>query len=333
MKITGKLLSVSVVESLSSQLQKMAIDVNHNEYIMFGDSTALTPLINKDVEFEEEDGIVENLAEVVVVTQKVETNDDVMTLIPSKSSSSSTINFDLSQISPGELQQAQTILFLSYTKSNSRVAKWYDMNCIDRNSKNFNLRIFYDSEFDSSVIEHNVGRYIICDIRYDSKYGLQVSGKINLLDIPVTLPAEVELAYETLKDICDESSDAWLDEYNKKFRLIDTLRLLVAENIGYHLVHMCAEIMLLCTMENIVEDLPLTLMKQAVFASRGYLIPSKTPTTVPAEFLNYHRLITTSAKDNVALIELITGVSEYSPLFKQVQDLATATIEKKGHSI
>ena len=127
--------------------------------------------------------------------------------------------------------------------------------------------------------------------------------------------------------------DEWIKEFNTKFRLLDTLRLIVAENIGYHLVHMCAEIMLLDTMSNIVEDLPLTLMKQAVFATRGYLIPSKTPTNVPSEFLNYHRLITTSAKDNFNLIELVTGVSEYSQLFERVRDLTTATINRKGFVI
>ena len=86
-------------------------------------------------------------------------------------------------------------------------------------------------------------------------------------------------------------------------------------------------------MSNIVEDLPLTLMKQAVFATMGYLIPSKTPTNVPSEFLNYHRLITTSAKDNFNLIELVTGVSEYSQLFERVRDLTTATINRKGFVI
>ena len=332
MKITGKLLSVTVLESLNAQLQKLSIDVNHKEYIMYGDSKAVNTLIGKDVEFEEEDGIVENIAEVVVVTQRVDiVAPEIKTLIPSQSSKSTTISFDLDSIKPGELQQAQTILFLSYTKSNSKVAKWFDMNCIDKNSKNFNLRIFYDNEFDSSVIQMNAGRYIICDIKYDSRFGMQVSGKINLLDIPVTLPPEVELAYETLKEICE--GDEWIKEFNTKFRLLDTLRLIVAENIGYHLVHMCAEIMLLDTMSNIVEDLPLTLMKQAVFATRGYLIPSKTPTNVPSEFLNYHRLITTSAKDNFNLIELVTGVSEYSQLFERVRDLTTATINRKGFVI
>ena len=173
MKITGKLLSVTVLESLNAQLQKLSIDVNHNGYLMYGDGKAVNALIGKDVEFEEEDGIVENIAEVVVVTQRVDiVAPEIKTLIPSQSSKSTTISFDLDSIKPGELQQAQTILFLSYTKSNSKVAKWFDMNCIDKNSKNFNLRIFYDNEFDSSVIQMNAGRYIIFDIKYDSRYGV-----------------------------------------------------------------------------------------------------------------------------------------------------------------
>ena len=96
-----------------------------------------------------------------------------------------------------------------------------------------------------------------------------LSDLISLVKAP-----EVDIATNVL--VNEISKDAELQEYCNTYDFMHVLSEHINIELGYELVYMAAEIAIINEFENMTDTYDFKAMRRAVFATRGYLLPSKT---------------------------------------------------------
>lgn len=323
---SGIITEVAAVQYIKEGLSRLQVTMDDfSTYTVFGNQNDYLQYIDKEVEFEVREDLVNGIIEEVICTiavrsivQTVDTNGDFVdefdintSLIPEKSKAVDVITFDCNTLKAGDVAKSQIVLVSGAKKGKSKVSRWTDFTCLDVNSKAFNLRLFTNADEDAvdQLRKETVGRYAMVDIKHEAKYGLQVFGAMQVYEEEVQIPSEALLAAFNLSMLAKR--DEKLDSYVKKFDMIDKLKKTIYFEPGYHLVEMAAEVMLIKTLCRIFEGYNRELLYRAVFASRGYLLGANTDLSNP--LVNYHRIIISDLKEDTKLIRLIDfmgGVEE-----------------------
>lgn len=296
-----------------------------DSYVVFMDYNDLVSYVGSMVEFTTRTDVVNGLPTSVInwiaqknVVQSVKSENSFnsQTLIPAGSKSSYVITFDQSTMKMQDLQKSTVVFVHNYTKGKSAITHWWDLECLDKNSTAFNLRIFSndDPETVDATCEAAKGRYVMVDIKR-TPYGFQLGGELKVIEQQVITSPEVALAESYLKEIVTQ--DPMLESYVNKYNMLDQLRDIVYFEPGYHLVEMASECILLDAISKISGDYDIKLLRRAFFVSRGYLMNGGNK--LSAAVLNYHRLQASELKIDLQLLHIIDvcgGVDEIGDLNK-----------------
>lgn len=309
----GIIESISLEETYSPKFDRCIVCMDDfSSYTIFGDYKELLVYLEKEVEFEVRKDIINGVITEVISTiaikdivQVVEdkesiTDIDLPSLIPYDANNINVITFDKNTLRKDDVALAQIILVCDCNSGKSKVAKWKDFTCLDKNSQVFNLRLFTNDNNIDNFSKEVIGKYVMVDIK-NTPYGFQVFNEMSIYEHEIQLPKEVVIALDKLKKIAD--SDLELKEYIRKYDLFDKLKNTIYFEPGYHLVEMMAECILIDAMCHIFGSYDRKLLRRMVFASRGYLLGSITKLSNP--LLNYHRVITSSLKEDYELIKML----------------------------
>lgn len=320
---TGIITQISAVQIINDNLYRLAVSMDDlSTYTLFGKINDYLQYVDKEVEFEVREDVVNGSVEEVISTiavrsivQAVEIAGDIVddfgssSLIPENSKVINVITFDSTTLKSGDVAKAEIVLVSNFNPGKSKYAKWTDFTCLDINSKAFNLRLFSNSDEIEEFRKQTVGKYVMVDIVNERRWGLQVHGDMQVYEGEVQIPSEALLAAYKLSMII--KNDKELEGYVEKFDFINTLKNTIYFEPGYHLVELMAEIMLINTLCKIFAGYDRKLLYRTAFASRGYIKPANNKFSNP--ILNYHRIITSDLKDDIKLIKMIDisgGVEE-----------------------
>lgn len=306
----GNVESVTLVEHVSNGIDLCRVRIDFDEPYIFYDWNKLQDFIGKFVEYETRVDYYKNEAKVVICNlaevYKIHTLDKVegIRLIPEKDKIRVGCNLDISSVKFGDTVCGCVAFLSDYRKGASEKAQWLDCKMIDMYSKAFTLRIFTRGNMDNGVsaeeaVEAKVGRYVKFDLSSTS-YGYQ-TGLIELENVEVTAPPEVDIAIEIIKDAVKD--DVILQDYMNTYNFISHLKTLINGEIGYELVFIAAEIQQIQALQNISNYYDTGLMIRAAITSRGYLLPANTHFS--RTVLNVNKLLRTQlGKDRELLLIL-----------------------------
>lgn len=326
---SGTITEVTTVQYIKEGLSRLQVTMDDfSTYTVFGNTNEYLQYVDKEVEFDVREDVVNGVVEEVIcqiavksIVQTINSNGDSVddfegsTLIPESSKAVDIISFDHKSLKSGDVAKAQIVLVSGFMPGKSTFAKWTDFTCLDVNSKAFNLRLFTNSDEIDEFRKKVVGKYAMVDIKNEPRWGLQVAGDMEVYEAEVQIPSEALLSAFKLSMIVKR--DEQLESYCKKYDFIDTLKRTIYFEPGYHLVEMAAEIMLINTLCSIFESYNKNLLYRMVFASRGYLTGSNTNLSNP--IVNYHKVITSDLREDIDLIRMIdiTGGVEEGDLDKE----------------
>lgn len=316
----GTIEQIELINTYEDGLQLCEVTMDDfSSYKIFGDYNDLLKYSGKQVEFSTRPDIINGLREEIVSTiaersivsmvdindKSIIEDDSSLTLIPNKTNVVDVITFDSLTLKKEDVALAQIILVVDYKDGKSQKgAKWKDFTCLDKNSRAFNLRLFTNDSNVDEFAKNIIGHYAMVDIK-NTPYGLQVHNDFKIYDQEVQIPPEAQLASLTLNVNLREDKE--LKEYVEKYDLINKLKTMIYYEPGYHLVEMSAELILINAICRIFEGYDKKLLKRAVFASRGCLLSANTK--LSKDKINYHRIITSSLKNDVDLIRLLDQMS------------------------
>lgn len=324
---TGVINAIHFVSDIEPGLDQLEVELNDfSTYTLFGSYSQYIDYVGKEVDFDVRKDVVRGVVTEVIcsiavksIVQSVDDGSYVdeinsRSLIPETSKFVNVITFDKNTLKSEDVALAQIVLVVGYKDGKSKISKWKDFSCLDVNSQVFNLRLFTNSDDVDDFCKNVQGKYAMVDIK-NTSYGFQVFKDMQVYEGEVQTPPEVFLS--SLKLSSCYSSDAELEEYLNKYDMINILKKTMYFEPGYHIVEMAAEIILIQAICKIFEGYDRKLLYRAVFASRGYLLGSNTNLSNP--LVNYHRIITSSLKNDFKLIRLLdfTGGVEEGDLNKQ----------------
>lgn len=316
----GTVESITKLEDVDNEISKCEVTFDSlSTYVIFGDYNELLCYIGKPVEYSIRKDVVNGIITEVIntvalrsIVQSVSDDEvdvdfiELPSIIPDNSKTFSVVTFDSDNLKNGDVSKSEVVLVYDYTCGKSKVAKWRDFKCLDKYSKSFNLRLFTNSDDIDSFCKNVVGKYMMVDIK-STNYGLQVldGTEVSVYEHEIQVPPEVSLASFRLKSLI--SGDEELKGYITKYNMLESLEVIMYFEPGYHLVEMFAEIILINSACRIFEGYDKKTLTRMVFASRGYLLGSNTKMSNP--LVNYHRVITSTLKDDFKLIRMldITG--------------------------
>lgn len=318
---TGKLINVYDEGEIEPGLNRCTITMDDfSGYTIFGNYNELLDLVDKEVEFSTRKDVVHGIVTEVVntiavksIVQTVADSDvvddiELPSIIPNNSQTVNIVTFDKNTLKSGDVALAQVVLVVDYKNGKSKIAKWKEFTCLDRNSQVFNLRLFTNDDSVDEFAKNVVGHYAMVGIK-NTPYGFQVHDEIEIYEHELQVPSEVLLAAMRLRTIVDH--DPELSTYVKKYDFIEKLKGVIYFEPGYHLVEMMAECIMIDALCRIFEGYDKKLLRRTVFASRGYLLGANTKLSNP--IVNYHRVITTPLKEDIDLLRIIditSGVEE-----------------------
>ena len=316
MKKIGNVTSITLVRQYSTNLSLLDVVIDtFDSYKMFYDYNDALKFIGQDVEFITTQDIIDGFEYTVIHSFTVknivncvelkETEDEEYetSLIPKLSKTSKVVSFDSTSLKVGDVSKAQIVFIHDCVNGKSLVSKWKDFKCLDCNSKSFNLRLFSNDDNIDEFVSNIVGRYAMVDIK-NTHYGLQVldGGTMEVYQQEVVLPHEVLAARLLLNRYL--TKDKELSDYVNKYDMIEKLSKIIKYELGYNLVDMAIEMKLintLCSIDNSNYDRKL--LMRAVFVTRSYLVGDKV--SLSNYTVNYHRLITSSLKNDSKLLQLL----------------------------
>lgn len=321
---TNVLDSVSLLEHIESGLDKCEVTMDDlSTYVIFDDYNGLMQFIGKEVEYSTRKDVINGMVTEVIntvaarsIVQSVKESDEVddeielPSIIPDESKTIDVITFDSKALKSGDVSKSQIIMVYDCQDGKSKFSHWKDFKCLDKNSVAFNLRLFTNDNSVDEFASNCLGKYVMVDIK-NTQYGLQVmdGGEMSIHEQEVQLPSEVLLSAMRLKMAIGR--DPELKGYVEKYDLIEKLKTIIYFEPGYHLVEMQAEMILIDAVCRIFGTYDKKELRRMVFASRGYLLGSHTNLSNP--IINYHRVITSTLKDDFKLIKMLdimSGVEE-----------------------
>lgn len=315
---TGRVEAVTLLEHIEDGLDYIQVQIDFDIHPMFGDYYKVLSLLNKDVEYSVRPDLykgqkitaIANIADIYTI-QTVAQEENIK-LIPVCERERAVCNFDISALDFGDSQRGCIGFLADYTKGSSDVATWVDLKVIDQKSRCFILKRFttnYKPENGLTVddiVSGMVGHYIKFNIRR-TKYGYQTDEEdLELMNIPVLVPPEVEIAEkEILKAVADDKE---LQEYLSMYDFIPTLKKLIFYEMGYHLVHIASEIYMIKALSNISTEYNAKTLIRAAICSRAYLLPSKGEYS--RSLLNTNKMLRSSLKSDMELAYILDALSE-----------------------
>lgn len=323
--IHGVIDSIEVQEKYDTNLDFLAVTMNNlSTYYIFGKLEDYIKYVDADVQFEVREDVVHGIKYEIItslaltsIVQSVESpEDDYSTcLIPDVSKFRNVITFNKYNLKPDDVAMAQIVLVIDCKNGCSKITRWKDFTCLDVNSEMFNLRLFTNDESVDEFCKNCINHYVMVDIKLDKKYGFQVFKDMTIDETEVQMPPEVYLSSMLLSMTAKRDEALW--GYIQKYDMLEHLKSLVCYEPGYNLVEMAAEIKLVNTVCSIFASYDRKLLIRAVFASRGFLLASKADLSNP--LINYHRIITSTLKDDFDLIRLldVTNPIEEGDINKQ----------------
>ena len=217
-------------------------------------------------------------------------------------------NFEINGLKYGDYESMCIGFLTAYETGSSDKSCWIDCTIIDKRGRAFTLRIFTNRVEDNvdaeSVIADLVGHYVQFNVSF-TKYGYQTN-KIELVNVPVSLPPEVETSIEVIRSAVSE--DEGLQSYMRQFDFIERLKNIIDYEIGYHLVRIASEISMISMLDNISTLYDKKLLIRAAVTSRGYLLPSKTKFSHPV--LNITKLMRSDLKTDRELVLILDPMAE-----------------------
>lgn len=336
--ISGTVEHVALVEHKSSKLDLCKITIDFDEIYIWGDYNELIDFIGKPVEYSVRQDVVDGKIVTVIAnianqyTVQTLSRQESIKLIPASGLGRAECTFDVSTLKYGDTAYGQVMLLAGYTVGKSDKTQWIDCSVIDKYSKLVTLRVFTKSvegDIDAEeVIASFVGYYVRADITL-TKYGYQTRG-IELVNVPVIKAPEIDIASNVL--IQEISKDDGLQKYCNLYDFMHVLSTVVNVEPGYELVYMAVEIALINELENITSDYDFRAMRRAVFAIRGYLLPSTT--RFSKAVLNVTKLSRTELKTDKELLLLVDPLSDEEPtktkvIFYKITELAKFIVEDR----
>lgn len=285
--IYGVVNSISLVKHISTGLDLCKIQIDFDDLHIFYSFNELSEFLDKPVQYDVRQDMYEGKIITVVanianqyVVQTIDKVKDIR-LIPENAEVREACNFSINNVKPGTMEFGCIAFLSDYELGQSAKTKWIDCKMVDASAKLFNLRIFtkhIEGDVDAEeLIKAKIGKYVQFDISY-TKYGYQTD-EIELYNIPVVAPPEVDTAIAIIQEAVAEDEE--LQEYMAKFDFINSLRMIIDCEIGYHLVHIASEIIMAKMILNLSNLYDTKLLIRAAITSRGYLLPSKTKFSRP----------------------------------------------------
>lgn len=326
--IVGTVESVKLLEHISSGLDYCEIAIDFDLLKIFGSYNEIMSYIGKQVQYDirkdmyngEQIDVIANIVDSYVV-QTLQEEDNIK-LIPEETETRAVCNFSIDSLKFGDYD-SDCIAYLSgCEKGSSKKTTWIDCKMVDKKSKVFDLRIFtknIENGIDADeTLTSWVGHYVKFDIT-NTKYGYQTSD-IELYNVPVVAPPEVDIAISQIKKVV--AGDSELLDYMTTYNFIDTLKNVIDNEPGYHLVAIASEIYLINAIKNISNVYDTKVLIRAAITSRGYLLPSKTKFS--RVLLNTNKVMRSAlGKDRELMLILDpTAEEESSPTKKVYIDIA-----------
>jgi len=311
---TGKVEKVVLISHISTGLDYCNVTIDFDEIKVFGDYNNILAMLNKTVIYETALDMYqgESITRAVnfyekKVVQTLEASSEQVRLIPRESSQRAVSNFAVDTLKRGHCELNCIALLTGYTKGVSNYAKWVDLELIDRNGKQFAMKMFtnkLEGGVDpDSVLEGLVGNYV----RFNPKstaFGIQTD-EIEYVVTPVVAPPEVEIAKSQIEKFTKDDEE--LRAYMTQYEFIDVMEKVIYGEPGYHLVEIASELAMIETLSNISNEYDIPLMIRAAITSRGYLLPSK------AEYskllLNTNKVLRSELKSDKALLDMLDVLS------------------------
>ena len=308
-KELGVVSKIGFIKNIKTGLDLCTIRIEFDEFYIFYDMNDLNVFLNQNVEYSwREDVIDGNVCRIITDiavfrTIQTVTSTENIKLIP-EGNSRTVCNFAIKDVKFGEFLPNCVSYLSNAVKGSSPNTKWMDLEMIDSESRSFKVRIFTrdpnGTEDSDDVLESFVGKYVTYNLQ-STQYGYQTK-EVTALLADVEVSPEVRVAEEVLKN--ELLKDNSLMELELTFGLLKTLKSIIDGEPGYQLVRMASEIYMINALDNISTNLDIKTMKEAVFCSRLYNLPSNSPRSRP--LLNVNRTSKIKGlRDNQELMSIL----------------------------
>lgn len=313
--VTGTVDQVTLIERVQGTVDCCKIRIDFDDLYIFGKYEELCDFIGKRVSYDTRSDVyngraitvVANLAEIYKIQVLDKTTN--IRLVPENSEDRVGCNFTIDSLKYGD-RSVNCVAFLSSAKPMSSArSEWVDCVMVDKKSKVFEMRIFTRNA-DSGDIDPTeavlakVGRYVKFNLEF-TQFGYQAKS-IELVDTPVLVPPEVEVAIRIILGAVEEDKE--LKQYMEYYKYIETLRNVIDVEFGYHLVKIASEISMINALENISDLYDSKTLIRAAITSRGYLLPAKTKFSRP--ILNITKVMRTDLQTCRELLLILDPASE-----------------------
>lgn len=310
----GEVEAIELIDTIENDFHHMRVQIDFDYYHLFDNYNEICKLLNKQVTFRYRYDIINSSKEKVLcelaqfhVVQTLDKTSGIK-LIPANRSGNACCNFDIRDLRVGDIQYGAIFILSDYTFEKSNKACWVDMSMIDKSSHQFNIRMFLDNDQELinntlSTIKEMIGKYVLCHVMLN-KFGYNTQ-EITLYNVPVVAQQEVEIAFNMLNEYV--VTDTELNEYVSNYNMLDYLKTIVSGEVGYQLVSMAMECMIIDTLGDMSYDFDIKVLKRAVFCSRGYLLPNKTK--LSKVVVNITQVLRTSLKKDKELLNILDPLS------------------------
>ena len=302
--LQGKVLKMTVVKKITDGLDQCRLQIDFDDLCIFYDSNELVSFIEQEVRYTVRPDMVDGKPESVIceiaklsTIQTVETVENIK-LVPAELKRT-VCNFDSTEVRFGEYYPGRVALLSSYQLGSSTKSRWFDCKLIDINSRQFDLRIFANGEYETAeaIIQECIGRYVRFDLE-STKYGYQTK-EIMKLPNDVEWSPEVLVAQRVIQSELEK--DEALKQYCAHTKLLEVLKSQIDGEPGYMLVRVASEIYMINAIDSISSFLDVRAMKRAAVCSRGYCIATQAAWSRPTLNMN-KALIVPGLKSDMELM-------------------------------
>lgn len=337
--MVGQVCSVTRIEAVNDAMDYCSIDIDFDCHHIFGVFSELLGFVGKRVRYNVRSDMYKGQIITVITdiadTYKIQTLGEVegIRLVPADSEARPGCNFDSRSLKFGDTQIHASAFMSRAVRGSSLRSTWYDCSMIDSYSRLFEIRFFTNNATSDNgnidrTIEEMVGHYVRFDVTH-TKFGLQAD-RMELLEIPVLEPPEVETAVQII--LSETTEDSELRDYMDRNNFIDTIRKIVYYEPGLHLVDIAGELSIIKTLRNISNVYDDRLLKRAAVTSRGYLLPSKT--RFSKQVLNVNRVLKSELVTDRELLLILDKSAEEpaSPtksIYSGVSQFAKRVLEER----
>lgn len=309
----GKCSKVSFIKKYNTGVDLCEITIDFDIIKIFGDADIIGEFIDKDVQYTTRQDVIDGKPETVIceialisTIQTVKSVDNIR-LIP-EGTKRTICNFSIKDVRYGEFYPGCVTFLSNCQRGASSKTEWVDCICIDKESREFNLRIFTKSSGNNNIVETMIGSYIGFDME-STRYGMQTK-TIDPLPNKVELSPEVEVAKSIIQNMIEQ--DSGLKVFAEQTSLMNHLTTVIDGEPGYALVRIASEIYMINAIDSISAELDVRSMKRAALCSRAFFLPHKFKWS--RTNLNINRVMRCpELKEDIELLYMLDTLSEEDP--------------------